>query len=359
MFFSYLDALCMSSRTLWFMVVTLVNLLLFAAMEWALWSGFNNPSHAIERRHLISPKIEVSRSLFGEYRGSADIPVNFGADPQKIEYFQGVRIRTGAYGDKVTASSLRILDAQKKPLCGTSAPFAIAENNWTAPPIRCHLDSDQKFDPRFLSIEVTGESPWAVFSGGSGMPAAQIWFNEPSFNSSFAAARNYGGLWEANALFSLRLAARVLIAIAAAWLIVFWRQSYKKNLVAGFLVWVGLMFGQLAETVSYQNPDETQHSVGAFRSITPQDGWQSLYKNMKDLGSKVQFKETFTKVGQPIVPGQDGEPWVSDDHFFVDPSVRSGIYAWIMSRINHVPDVASNLELVDYLLENFPCVVFR
>jgi len=24
-----------------------------------------------------------------------------------------------------------------------------------------------------------------------------------------------------------------------------------------------------------------------------------------------------------------------------------------MSRINHVPDVASNLELVDYLLENF------
>jgi hypothetical protein len=311
----------------WFLIISLLNLLIFTATELGLWSKFDNPDHPIERRHLIIPTLAVDQSIFGEYRGSAEIPLTIEAFIPKVEQFRGVRLRTGAYGLKVEASDLKVLDGQKNILCTSTEPFVIAENNWTAPRMHCQVSAGQKFDPRFVRVETSGERPWAVFSGGNGLPAVQLWFEDSNFAGLFGAARNYGGLWAPSALFSLRVLARIFIAFGLAWLIVFWRGSRTHNVLAGLLVWIGLMFGQLAETVSYQNPDETQHAIGAFRSVTPKEGWDSLYQGLKTLGAKVQFKETFTKVDHPIVPGKDGEAWVSDDNFFVDPSVRSGVYA--------------------------------
>jgi hypothetical protein len=320
----------MTVRTRSLLAMTALLCLAFVILEGVLWSKYEHPDHAIDRRHITVPAIKVSQKLFGEYRGLAEIPVTLPASLPELKYFKGVRINTGAYGARVTAFELKILGRDREMLCSSVKPFLIAENNWTAPELRCDVPEQTKFEPSIIRVETQADLPWGVFSGGDGLPAMQLWFDDPDFKGTFAEARNYGGLWDFSALFVLRALARLLIAFGLAYLIVCRREASAKLLLAGFMCWSGLLVGQLAETVSYQNPDETMHAIGAFRSVTSENDWPTLYKSMKDLGAKIQFKETFAQVSHPIIPGRDGEAWVSDDHYFVDPAVRSGIYTFMI-----------------------------
>lgn len=316
------------SRILSFAMILLLLALIFGAIEWRLSQEYESPAKAIARRHILEPVLAVENKIYGEFHGSAEIPVLLKGEARQFRDLRGIRFKSGSYGKRVEASVLKVFGLDGREICRTHGQFTIAENLWTSVLLACDQSENNIFQPKSIRIELAGDDLWAIYQAGAGVPALQFWFDDATPRGSFIEARNYGGLWQPSILSVLRMLTRLLLALGLTG-VLFGRLAKPSTILMGSCLWFGLFWGQLFETVTYQSPDEPAHAVGAYRSITPTDAWPAQLEALKTLGGKVQFRETFVKADAAIVPGHDGVPWVSDDNFFVNPENRSGLYALI------------------------------
>lgn len=305
---------------------------LFTALEVRLYFNYVFPDHAIPYRHKIVPSSAVENKLFADFEGTAHIkiPVKW-IDLEKDSRIKGVQIKTGTYSQSIRGATARI-QVGGVDICKSLKTFSILENQWTSINLECEPLSAAHEEDVFLIIDGPAKTHWALYQFSDNTPAARLWLEESKPLASYFQARNYGNLWASGTLHLLRLLTRVICALGFVFLFA-WRKQKSRVFNAAMLIWLGLFSGEFFETVTYQNADETQHAVGAARSVTPKENWNEVYHRLKMIGSRLQFKETFAKSNTPILAEKRGEPWVSSDDFFMNPEERSLFYSLVAHPI--------------------------
>ena len=317
-------------KNLYRLGIFLVFVSIFAAIEFQLSREYASPSHPVLRRHQIIPGLALENKLFREYEGNTltQIPLDLG--PLDVSVVRGVRFKTGAYGKVLDSALVSITDDSGAMICASQEPVTIAENDWTSARLVCSLHEGKVPQGFIVNVQLKTANRWALYRAAGEKPAIQIWLDDPAFKGAFGEARNYGALWSEPALFMLRAITRVLIAAGLAFMLVPTKYQPRQKLLWAVLVWLGVFWGQFFETVTFHNPDETMHVIGAFRDVTDPSMWPGKLEEMKRLGGAVQLHETYAQNTKAIVATRPGESWFSDDGWIVSPKVRSGIYDFMV-----------------------------
>lgn len=318
----------------------------FGLIEYSVWYKFSFPDHAVPGRHKIIPALSLENKLFGEFDGSAKIPIPVDTAPLDLKTLLGVQFKTGTYGQTIRAERANIVTAEGQILCTAVHKIPILENQWTPVTLNCS-GAGSVSGPLYLQLDLAHNEHWALYQFAGKQPAIQFWFTNPEANNSFFEARNYGSLWSPAILLAFRILARALIACGLMWMLCYRRtRTDRRFMLAGLLIWCGLFWGQFFETVSFHNSDETMHVAGAVREVTG-EAWPSAHLQLRRSAAKVQFYETFARVGSPIVAGRYGAEWISADNYFVNPENRSGTYDFMMRPITQASlHLASSLDFM-------------
>jgi hypothetical protein len=327
LFSSLKNLMTPKNRLLRASIVFIGILLLFWIIEAFLQYKYEHPRRAIERRHVILPSGIDYSGIYKEFLGPADISITSNDVNYDVKQLRGVRLRTGAYGQPVSASKVELLSPSGAAICTSEEAFRIAENRWTNVMLTCAERPASLESGAIVRITVDEGKKWAIYKSSNGKPSLQLWFDDPGFTTSYREARDYGFLLSPWVLHAVRWFSRILIALGIV-VVLFRLRGHNRRMIAGvFIFWLGLIWGQFFETITYHSPDEPAHVVGAFRSVTDPQQFQSVYEHLQSIGSRVQFMETFAKAENPLIAQKDGERRASPDNNFIHPEIRSGLYA--------------------------------